>query len=73
MSKAIYTKVHKDIVTKLKNARERASLSQLEAAKKVGKTQSYISKVESGQRQIDIVELKKFAQVYKKDLKEFIS
>ncbi|MEK7616667.1 MAG: helix-turn-helix transcriptional regulator [Patescibacteria group bacterium] len=73
MSKSIYTKVHEDIVNKLKNAREKAGLSQLEAAKKVGKTQSYISKVESGQRQIDIVELKKFAQVYKKDLKEFIN
>lgn len=71
MNKSIYTKVHKEIVNKLKKARENVGLSQLEAAEKVGKTQSYISKVESGQRQIDIVELKNFAQVYKKSFKEF--
>jgi len=37
------------------------------------KTQSYISKIESGQRRLDIIQLKSFAKIYKKDLEYFIN
>jgi len=72
MSKIIYSKEHKYIVEQLKKARESASLSQAEAAKILHKTQSYISKIESGQRKIDIVQLKEFVKIYKKNLDFFI-
>jgi len=72
MSKTIYSKEHKYIVEQLKKARESASLSQAEAAKILHKTQSYISKIESGQRKIDIVQLKEFVKIYKKNLDFFI-
>lgn len=72
MSKTIYSKEHKFIVKQLKKAREEAGLSQSEVAKLLHKTQSYISKIESGQRKIDIVQLKEFAKIYRKDLNFFI-
>ncbi len=72
MNKTIYSKEHKHIIEQLKKARERAGLSQEEVAKILGKTQSYISKIESGQRKIDIVQLKEFAKIYKKNLDFFI-
>lgn len=72
MSKTIYSKEHKHIVVQLKKAREGANLSQEEVAKILGKTQSYISKIESGQRKVDVVQLKEFAKVYKKNLDFFI-
>ncbi len=72
MSKAIYSKDHKYIVEQLKKARKEASLEQAEVAKLLGKTQSHISKVEAGQRRIDIVQLKEFARIYKKDINFFI-
>lgn len=72
MSKAIYSKDHKYIVEQLKKARKEAGLEQAEVAKLLGRTQSHISKVESGQRRIDIVTLKKFAKIYKKDISFFI-
>ena len=72
MSKTIYSKEHKFIVKQLKKAREEAGLSQSEVAKLLHKTQSYISKIESGQRKIDIVQLKAFAKIYRKDLNFFI-
>ena len=59
-------------VKKLKEARLEAGLSQIVVSKKLGKTQSYISKVESDQSRIDVVELKKFAQIYKKQIDFFI-
>ena len=72
MTKAIYSKDHKFVVEQLKKARIEASLDQEKAAELLKKTQSYISKVESGQRRIDIVQLKEFAKIYKKEVNFFI-
>lgn len=72
MDKAIYTKDHKYIVEQLKKARAEAELDQKEVAKILGRTQSYVSKIESGQRRIDVVQLKIFAKLYKKDLDFFV-
>ncbi|HDH31557.1 MAG TPA: XRE family transcriptional regulator [Candidatus Wolfebacteria bacterium] len=72
MSKAIYSKDHKYIVEQLKKARKETGLEQAEVAKLLGKTQSHISKVEAGQRRIDVVALKEFAKIYKKDISFFI-
>jgi len=71
--KTIYTKEHKYLVERLKEARLDAGLGQSEVAKFLGRTQSYISKIESGQRRIDIFQLKKFAEIYKKNLDYFIN
>ena len=72
MPKAIYSKDHKYIVEQLKKARQEAGLEQAEVAKLLSRTQSHISKVESGQRRIDIVALKEFAQIYKKPMDYFL-
>ena len=72
MTKAIYSKDHKFVVEQLKKARIEAGLDQEKAAELLRKTQSYISKVESGQRRIDIVQLKEFAKTYKKEVDFFI-
>ena len=73
MKKTIYSQDHKRIVERLKLAREQAKLDQTEVAKRLGKTQSYISKLESGQRRIDLVQLKTISKLYKKPLDFFIS
>jgi len=72
MSKAIYSKDHKYTVEQLKKARHEAGLNQVEVAKLLGKTQSHVSKVEAGQRRIDIVALKEFTRIYKKPMDYFL-
>ena len=72
MATSIYSNDHKFMVNQLKKARLEAKLDQRTAAELIGKTQSYISKIESGQRKIDIVQLKQFASIYKKPVKYFI-
>lgn len=72
MDKTIYSKGHKALVAKLIKARKDADLLQEDAAKALGRTQSYISKIEAGQRRIDLIQLKEFAKIYKKDLDFFI-
>ncbi len=72
MQKTIYSKDHNEIVVRLKKARFEAGLRQAQVAKKLGKTQSYVSKIESGQRRFDVLQLKEFAKLYKKSLDFFV-
>jgi len=72
MSSDLYSKEHKIIVEKLIKARHEAGIDQVEVAKKLGKSQSYLSKIESGQRKIDVVQLQKFAKFYNKEINYFL-
>ena len=72
MKKAIYSKEHKYLVDRLKKARKERGLDQKQTAVLLGVSQSYISKIESGQRRIDIVQLKQFAKIYKKNISYFL-
>jgi len=72
MEKTIFSEGHKFLVAKLIQAREERGLKQADVAKLLGRTQSYVSKIEAGQRRIDIIQLKEFAKIYKKNLNFFI-
>jgi transcriptional regulator with XRE-family HTH domain len=72
MTKAIFSKDHKYTVKQLKKARVDVELDQADVAKLLGKTQPHISKIEAGQRRLDITQLKEFAKIYKKPLDYFI-
>ena len=72
MKKTVYSIEHRYMVERLKHARKEAGLGQEKVAKLLGVSQSYMSKVESGQRRIDLVQLKQFARIYKKPLNFFI-
>jgi len=72
MVDTIRTREYADFVGKLRVARLEAGLRQIDVAKKLKRTQSYVSRVEVGEQRLDILELKKFAELYKKDLNYFI-
>lgn len=72
MSRSIYSKDYKAIIERLKMGRIEAGLSQQAVADKLGKPQSYISKIESGERRLDVAEMKKFAAIYKKPVDYFL-
>jgi len=72
MKDGIYSKEHNKLIERIIKARKEAGLSQWDAAKRLGRSQSYISKIEVGQRKIDVIELKKIARVYKKPINYFI-
>lgn len=56
---------------KLRQAREYLALSQDEVAKAVSIPRAAISLIESGQRRVDALELKKFAAVYQRSISYF--
>ncbi len=72
MTKSIYKKEYKKVIERLKKARLESDLKQTKVAKKLAKPQSFISKIEQGERRLDVVELKKIADIYKKPLDYFV-
>jgi transcriptional regulator with XRE-family HTH domain len=55
----------------LKQAREKKHLTQREAGALLGQDQMFISKVESGKRQLEFVEVEHFAEIYGRRLSFF--
>jgi transcriptional regulator with XRE-family HTH domain len=62
--KSIYSSQSKKFAERIRTARLKGGLSQKQAAEALSCSQSYISKVETGQARLDIVQLKEFARVY---------
>ncbi|MBF1032406.1 MAG: helix-turn-helix transcriptional regulator [Candidatus Nanosynbacter sp.] len=73
MSTSVYNDDYKKLIERLKQARLDAGLSQQVVADELNKPQSYVSKVESGDRRLDIIEVKEFAKLYKKKLEDLIA
>jgi len=59
-------------LTRLREARRLAGLTQTEVAAQLRRPQSFVSKCESGERRVDVVELAEFAQLYRKQLNYFV-
>lgn len=72
MDKSIYSKEYQSLTKKLKKARLEIGLTQGEVAKRLKKPQSYISKIENGEQRIDVIEMRKFADLYKKGVNYFL-
>jgi len=71
MVKSIYDKGYKRIIKRLREARLSVGFSQQAVADKLGKPQSYIAKIEAGERRVDVAEIKKLAAIYKRDISYF--
>ena len=72
MTKSIYLNAYKNVIKRLQEARKEAGLMQSDIAEKLKKPQSYISKIERGERRVDVAELLILAKIYKKSLDYFI-
>lgn len=57
---------------RLRAARQLAGLTQTQTARRLGRPQSFVSKCESGERRVDVVELRTFAGIYGVDLSFFL-
>lgn len=70
--KSTYSARYKRFRVALANARRDAGLTQAQVAKAVGKPQSFISKAESGERRLDVVELVEILRVLRIEPGDFI-
>ena len=70
--KTIHDQRYIEVVTLLRRARERTGRTQGEVARMLGRPQSYVSKVETCERRIDIVELLQLCRIVEVTLAEVI-
>ena len=56
----------------LRTARLEAVLTQEQVGRRLKRPQSYVSKCESGERRVDVVELEQFAELYGKPFSYFL-
>ena len=64
MKKLRHSAKYDQLLRVLRQARKRAGLTQTDVARKFGAHASFVSKCESGERRIDVVELAEFCKLY---------
>ncbi len=69
---SIHSKEYKELIERLIKARKEAGFTQVQVSKKLKKPQSYVSKIETCQRRIDILEAKALAKIYNADIADII-
>ena len=73
MGSSVHSARYQEFLKRLRAARKEAGLTQLEVAQQLKVHQSFVSKSESGERRVDVVELSDFAKLYQKELDYFVS
>jgi len=57
---------------KLREMRVHSSLTQVQLAQRLGKPQSYVSKVETGERKLDFLEIRDYCLACEQDFISFV-
>ena len=69
---AIYTPEYQTFLTELRAAREKAGVTQEELARRLNKSQSFVTKAETGDRRLDIAQLVLICRALGISLPDFI-
>lgn len=76
MPSSVFTQRHQEFIQFLVAVRKAAGVTQVELAARLGRPQSFVSKVERGERRVDVIEFCQVAEALghnpSKLLEEFI-
>jgi len=67
-----YVQKFQELLNRLRAARLEAGLTQEEVAERLGTSQSFVSRSETGERRLDVIELQAFATIYQKPMSYFL-
>lgn len=73
MEKSIHTDEYAVMLALLREAREAAGLTQVQLAKRLKQSQGFVSKVEVGERRLDLIQLRTICRCLKTSLPEFVT
>ncbi|WP_100523977.1 helix-turn-helix domain-containing protein [Mycobacteroides abscessus] len=73
MEKSLYSEQYQQLCAVLRELRRAAGLTQVEVAKRLDVPQSFVSKYESGERRLDVIELRHVAEAIGTTLQTVIS
>ena len=65
--KSIYQDAYRDLLTELIKARQAAGLTQQAVADKLDRPQSFVSKIEHGERRLDVIEFLELCRLLRTD------
>lgn len=71
-SNTLYTKENGVLTLLIREMRAEAGLTQAACAEALGKPQSYVSKIESGNQRIDLLQLRDYCRVCNTSLTHFV-
>jgi transcriptional regulator with XRE-family HTH domain len=69
---SLHSQRYKQFLKRLRQARRAAGLTQVQVASALRRPQSFVSKCESGERRVDVVELAEYAKLYGKPIAFFL-
>jgi transcriptional regulator with XRE-family HTH domain len=72
MEKSVFTSEYRILCKLLRETRQAAKLTQIDLAKRLKETQSFVSKVERGDLRIDVVQLKQFCKAFNMPFVAFV-
>jgi transcriptional regulator with XRE-family HTH domain len=72
MKKKVYIAQRSRLVSLLREIRIDAGMTQMELAERIERDQTFVSKYESGQRRLDVLELREICQSVGITLEEFV-
>ena len=72
MGKSIHREEYEELIGLLREWRVRSGVKQIDISSALGRSQSFISDVERGERRLDVVELRDFCQLIGTDLVSFV-
>ena len=71
--KSLRSRTHRNLCAVLVEARKGAALSQEELARRLRRSQSFIAKIEVGERRLDVLEFIEIARALNRDPSELLS
>ena len=72
MEKSVYTRDYRVLLRLLKETRLAANITQVQLAKKLRQSQSFVSKCERGEDRLDVVQLRSICRALGTTLPSFI-
>ena len=72
MPKSIHLPEYQLLIQLLREQRERANFTQVELSQALNKPQSYVAKIENGERRIDVIELRATCAALGLSLEKFV-
>ncbi len=73
LEKTIYAPEYAVVLRLFREAREQSGLTQVELAERLGQTQSFVSKIERGDRRLDLIQLRTILAHFDVTLPEFVA
>lgn len=73
MEKSIYTDEYGVLLALLRATRQSAGITQVQLAKKIGQSQGFLSKIEIGDRRLDVIQLRTICHALGTTLPEFVT